>query len=327
MGGSVMKLHRRTFLLGAAALPAASRMARAQAWPSRPVRIIVGFPAGGATDIQARLMGQWLSERLGQQFIIENRAGASGNIGTEAAAKAPADGYTLLQIVTPNAINAVLYTNLGFDFVRDIAPVICVARLAYVVVVHPSVPATTIPEFIAYAKANPGKINYGSAGPGTPQNIACELFKMMAGVDLVHVPYRGGAPAVTDLVGGHLQVIFCPVSEGIEHVKAGKLRALAVTTAKRLDVFPDLPTIGDFVPGYEASGFAGIGVPRNTPADIVTLLNKELNAGVADAKIRTRITELGGTPLGGSPAEFATIISEATEKWGRVIKFAGIKVE
>jgi len=325
-----MTLRRRTFLhlaAGAAALPAVSRMARAQAYPSRPVRIIVGFPAGGATDIQARLMGQWLSERLGQQFVVENRAGASGNIGTEAVAKAPADGYTLLQIVTPNAINAALYTNLSFDFIRDIAPVICVARLAYVVVVHPSVPAATLPEFIAYAKANPGRVNYGSAGHGTPQNIACELFKMMAGVNLVHVPYRGGAPAVTDLVGGHLQVIFCPVSEGIEHVRSGKLRALAVTTAKRLDVFPDLPPIGDFVPGYEASGFAGIGVPRNTPAEIIALLNKELNAGVADAKIQQRITELGGTPLGGSPAEFGTILTEAVEKWGKVIKFAGIKVE
>ena len=325
-----MKLRRRTFLglaAGAAALPAVSRMARAQAYPSRPVRIIVGFPPGGATDIQARLMGQWLSDRLGQQFIIENRPGASGNIGTEAVAKAPADGYTLLQVATPNPINAVLYSNLSFDFVRDIAPVIYSARLAYVVVVHPSVPATTIPEFIAYAKANPGKINYGSAGPGTPQNIACELFKMMAGVNLVHVPYRGGAPAVTDLVGGHLQVIFCPVSEGIEHIKAGKLRALAVTTAARLDVFPDVPTVGDFVPGYEASGFAGIGVPRGTPADIITMLNKELNAGLADAKIRARITELGGTPLGGSPAEFGALISDAIEKWTKVIKFAGIKVE
>jgi tripartite-type tricarboxylate transporter receptor subunit TctC len=325
-----MKLPRRTFLhlaVGAAALPAVSRIARAQAYPSRPVRIVVGFPAGGATDIQARLMGQWLSERLGQQFIIENRAGASGNIGTDAVAKAPADGYTLLQIVTPNAINAALYTNLSFDFIRDIAPVIAVARLAYVVVVHPSVPATTIPEFIAYAKANPGKINYGSAGPGTPQNITCELFKMMTGLNLVHVPYRGGAPATTDLVGGHLQVIFCPVSEAIEHIKSGKLRALAVTTAARLDVFPDVPTVGDFVPGYEASGFAGIGAPRNTPAEIIGMLNKELNAGVADTKIRARITELGGTPLGGSPAAFGAIISEATEKWAKVIKFAGIKAE
>jgi len=325
-----MKLPRRTFLhlaASAAALPAVSRMAQAQAYPSRPVRIIVGFPPGGATDIQARLMGQWLSDRLGQQFIVENRAGASGNIGTEAVAKAPADGYTLLQIVTPHAINAALYTNLNFDFIRDIVPVIAVARLAYVVVVHPSVPATTIPELIAYARANPGKINYGSAGPGTPQNIACELFKMMTGVNLVHVPYRGGAPAVTDLIGGHLQVIFCPVSEGIEHIKAGKLRALAVTTAARLDVFPDVPTVGDFVPGYEASGFAGIGAPRNTPAEIIDLLNKELNAGVADAKVKARIVELGGSVLGGAPAEFGTILSEATEKWAKVIKFAGIKTE
>jgi tripartite-type tricarboxylate transporter receptor subunit TctC len=291
------------------------------------VRIIVGFPPGGATDIQARLAGQWLSERLGQQFIIENRSGASGNIGTEAVAKAPADGYTLLQIVTPHAINAALYTNLNFDFIRDIAPVICAARLAYVVVVHPSVPATTIPEFIAYAKANPGKINYGSAGSGTPQNIACELFKMMAGVNLVHVPYRGGAPATTDLVGGHLQVIFSPVSESIEQIKSGKLRPLAVTTASRLDALPDVPTVADFVPGYEASGFAGIGVPRGTPGDIIDMLNKELNAGLADAKIKARITELGGTPLGGSPVAFGTIISEATEKWAKVIKFAGIKTE
>src|SRR4051795_8192165 len=298
-----MKFPRRTFLqlaAGAAALPALPRLSRAQAYPSRPVRIVVGFAAGGATDIQARLMGQWLTDRLGQQFIVENRAGASGNIGTEAVAKAAPDGYTLLQIVTPHAINAALYSNLNFDFLRDIAPVICAARLGYVIVVHPSVPAATVPEFIAYAKANPGKINYGSAGPGTPQNIACELFKMMAGVDLVHIPYRGGAPATTDLVGGHLHVIFCPVSESIEQIKAGKLRPLGVTTAKRLDVLPDVPTVGDFVPGYEASGFAGIGVPRNTPAEIITLLNKELNAGLANSKIRTRIVELGGTVLGGS---------------------------
>jgi tripartite-type tricarboxylate transporter receptor subunit TctC len=291
------------------------------------VRIVVGFPAGGATDIQARLMGQWLSERLGQQFVIENRAGASGNIGTEAVARAPADGYILLQIVTPHAINAALYSSLNFDFVRDIAPVICAARLAYVIVVHPSVPAATLPEFIAYAKANPGKINYGSAGPGTPQNIACELFKMMAGVDLVHVPYRGGAPATNDLVGGHLQVIFAPLSESIQHVKAGKLRALAVTTTARLDVLPEVPTVADVVPGYEASGFAGIGAPRNTPAEIIELLNRELNAGLADARIRERIVELGGTVLGGTPAEFAAIIREAIEKWTRVIRSAGIKVE
>src|SRR6201996_5913497 len=329
-GGSIMEFPRRTFLrltAGAAALPALPRMARADTYPSRPVRIVVGFAAGGATDIQARLMGQWLSDRLGQQFIVENRAGASGNIGTEAVAKSPADGYTLLQIVTPNVINAALYANLNFDFMRDIAPVICSARLAYVVVVNPQVPVKTIPEFIAYAKANPGKINYGSAGSGTPQNISAELFKMMAGVELVHVPYRGGAPATTDLLAGHLQVIFSPVSESIQFIKAGKLRPLAVTTTTRLDVLPDIPPIADFVPGYEASGFAGIGVPKATPADIVDLLNKELNAGLKDAKIRERIEELGGTVAGGSPAEFATIIAEATEKWAKVIKFAGIKVD
>jgi len=325
-----MKFPRRTFLLamGAAAFPAVPRIVRAQAaYPSRPVRIIVGFPAGGATDIQARLMGQWLSDRLGQQFIVENRAGASGNIGTETVVKAAADGYTLLQVVTPHAINAALYSNLNFDFVRDIAPVICAARLSYVVVVHPSVPATTIPEFIAYAKSNPGKINYGSACSGTPQNIACELFKMMTGLNLVHVPYKGGAPAVTDLIAGHVQVVFAPVSESIQHIKAGKLRALAVTTASRLNVLPDVPAVAEFVPGYEASGFAGIGAPRNTPPEVIAMLNKELNAGVADGKIQARIVELGGTPLGGSPAEFGAIISEATEKWAKVIKFAGIKAD
>jgi tripartite-type tricarboxylate transporter receptor subunit TctC len=325
-----MRIRRRAFVhlaVGAAALPAVPRIARAQAYPSRPVRIVVGFPAGGATDIQARLMGEWLTERLGQQFIVENKPGASGNIGTETVAKAPADGYTLLQVVTPHAINAALYSNLSFDFIRDIAPVICSARLAYVVVVNPSVPAATLPEFIAYAKANPGKINYGSAGQGTPQNIACELFKMMTGLNLVHVPYRGGAPAVADLISGHVHVIFAPVSEAIQQIQARKLRALAVTTATRLDVFPDLPPVADFVPGYEASGFAGIGVPKNTSAEIINMLNKQLNAGLADAKIKTRIVELGGTVLGGSPAEFGTIISDATEKWAKVIKFAGVKAE
>src|SRR6201995_2013641 len=322
-GGRVMTFSRRTFLrLAAAALPTVPRMAWAEAYPSRPVRIVVGFAAGGATDIQARLMGQWLSDRLGQQFIVENRAGASGNIGTETVAKAPADGYTLLQIVTPNVINAALYSNLNFDFMRDIAPVICAAKLAYVVVVNPSVPVTSIPEFIAYAKANPGKMNYGSAGPGTPQNIACELFKMMAGVDLVHVPYRGGAPATTDLLAGHLQVIFSPVSESIQFIKAGKLRPLAVTTTRRLDVLPDVPTVADFVPGYEASGFAGIGVPKGTPADIIELLNKELNAVLADAKIRERIEELGGTVAGGTTEEFRAILPEAVAKWAKVVKVA-----
>jgi tripartite-type tricarboxylate transporter receptor subunit TctC len=309
-----MTLSRRAFThlaVGGAALPAMPGISRAQAYPSRPVRIIVGFPPGGATDIQARLMGEWLTGRLGQQFIVENRAGASGNIGTAEVAKAPADGYTLLQVVTPSAINAALY----------------VARLAYVVVVHPSLPVATIPELIAYAKANPGKINYGSAGSGTPQNITCELFKMMSGVNLVHVPYRGGAPAVNDLLAGHLHVIFAPVSEAIQHVRAGKLRPLAVTTAARLDVLPDVPTVGDFLPGYEASGFAGIGAPKNTPAEIIDMLNREINAALADSKVKARIVDLGGTVVGGSPAEFAKIISEATEKWAKVISFAGIKVE
>src|SRR5713101_4954543 len=250
-GRSIMKFRRRTFMhlaVGGAALPALSRVARAEAYPSRPARLVVGFPPGGATDIMARLIGDWLSQRLGQQFIVDNKPGVSGNIGTEMVAKAPADGYTLLQVVTPNAINAALYSNLGFDFVKDIAPVAYMARLAYVVVVNPSVPAKTLPEFIAYAKANPGKINYGSAGSGTPQNNCCELFKMMTGLDLVHVPYRGGAPAINDLLSGHLQVIFAPVAEAIPHIKAGKLRPLAVTTATRLDVFPDVPTVADSVP-------------------------------------------------------------------------------
>jgi tripartite-type tricarboxylate transporter receptor subunit TctC len=326
-----MKFPRREFMhlaAGAAVLPAAPHVARAQAYPSRqPVRIVVGFPPGGATDIMARLMGDWLTERLGQQFLIENKPGASGNIGIEIVAKAPADGYTLLTVVTPVAINPSLFTNLPFDFMRDIAPVIYLARLAYVVVVNPSVPATTLPELIAYAKANPGKINYGSAGAGTPQNITCELFKMMSGVNLVHVPYKGGAPAVADLVAGHVQVIFAPVSEAIPHIKAGKLRALAVTPAKRLDVFPDVPSVGEFLPGYEATGFAGIGVPKATPAAIIDMLNKELNAGLADPRIKARIEELGGTVVGGTPAEFGKIISDATEKWAKVIKFAGIKAE
>jgi tripartite-type tricarboxylate transporter receptor subunit TctC len=325
-----MKIRRRAAMhlaLGAAALPAVPGIARAQAYPSRPVRIVVGFPAGGATDIQARLMGEWLSERMGQQFIVENKPGASGNIGTDMVIRAPADGYTLLQVVTPNAINSALFSNLGFDFVRDIAPVIYAARLAYVVVVNPSVPVKTLPELIAYAKANPGKINYGSAGQGTPQNITCELFKMMTGVNLVHVPYKGGAPAVADLISGHVQVIFAPVSESIQQIKSGKLRALAVTTAARLDVLPDVPPVGDFVPGYEASGFAGIGAPKNTPAEIIDKLNRELNAGLADSKIKKRIVELGGTVVGGTPAEFGKIIADATEKWAKVIKFAGIKAE
>jgi len=324
-----MKLpHRRQFLqlaAGAAALPAFPHVARAQAYPTRPVRIIVGFPAGGATDILARLTGQWLSDRLGQQFIVENRAGAGGNIGTEAVVKAPPDGYTLLQIATPNGLNAALYPNLSFDFVRDIAPIIGIMRTSYAIVVHPSVPAATVPEFIAYAKANPGKINMASAGNGTPQHIFGEIFKMMAGVDLTHVPYRGGAPATTDLLGGQVQVIFSPLPESIEHIKAGKLRPLAVTTATRLDVLPNTPAVQEFLPVYEGTGWLGLGAPRNTPAEIIDRLNKEMTAGLADPKIIARISELGGTVLGGSPAVFGKIIADDVENWVKVIKFANIK--
>jgi tripartite-type tricarboxylate transporter receptor subunit TctC len=325
-----MKLPRRQFLhltAGAAALPAVSRFALAQAYPARPVRWVVGFPAGGTTDIMARLMGQWLSERLGQQFVIENRAGAAGNIAAEAVVKAPPDGYTLLQVGTPNAINATLYTNLSFNFIRDIVPVSGIMRVSYVIVVHPSVPATTVPEFIAYAKANPGKINMASAGSGTPQHIYGELFKMMAGVDLVHVPYRGGAPAITDLLGGQVQVIFSPVPESIEHIRAGKLRPLAVMSGTRLDVLPNIPTVGDFLPGYEASGWQGVGAPKNTPAEIIDKLNKEISVGLTDPKINARIADLGGLVLAGSPAAFGKLISDYIEKLAKVIKFAGIKAD
>jgi tripartite-type tricarboxylate transporter receptor subunit TctC len=302
-------------------------VARAQAYPSRPARILVGFAAGGATDIQARLMGQWLSDHLGQQYIVDNRSGASGNIATEMVARAAPDGYTLLQVVTPHAINAALYSNLPFDFMRDVAPVICAARLAYVAVVNPASAVHSIPELIARAKENPGRITYGSAGTGTPQNISVELFKMMAEVNLLHVPYRGGAPAVADLMAGHIEVVFSPLSEAIEQIRAGKLRPLGVSTAARLDVLPDVPRIADFVPGYEASGFAGIGVPRGTPAAIIDLLNRELNAGIADPGVRARIIDLGGTPVGGTAAEFGEILAAAIEKWARVIRFAGIKAD
>ena len=302
-------------------------LARAETYPSRPARILVGFAAGGATDIQARLMGQWLSDHLGQQYVVDNRSGASGNIATEMVARAAPDGYTLLQVVTPHAINAVLYQTLSFDFMRDIAPVICAARLAYVAVVRPDWPVRSIPELIARAKENPGAISYGSAGAGTPQNICVELFKMMTGVNLLHVPYRGGAPAVADLLAGHIQLVFAPLSESIEQIRAGTLRPLGVSTAARLDVLPDVPRIADFVPGYEATGFAGIGVPRGTPDAIVALLNRELNAAIADPGVRARITDLGGTPVGGTAAEFEAVLAAAIEKWGRVIKFAGIKVE
>jgi tripartite-type tricarboxylate transporter receptor subunit TctC len=324
-----MKLPRRQFLhlaAGAAALPAVSHFAWAQSYPTRPVHIIVGFAPGGATDILARLMGQWLSEKLGQPFIIDNRPGGGTNIATEAAVRAPADGYTLLMVGTTQAINATLYDKLNFDLIRDIAPVASVLRGPYVLVVNPSVPAKSVPEFIAYAKANPGKINIASPGNGTPAHVAGELFKMMTGVSLVHVPYRGAGPALTDLLGGQVQLTLGSIAS-IEYVRAGKLRALAVTTATRSEALPDLPAVAEFVPGYEASGWYGIGAPRNTPADIVDKLNKEINAGLADSGMKARLADLGGTVLPGSSADFGKLIAEETEKWAKVVKFSGAKPE
>ena len=323
-----MKLPRRNFLRLAAvavALPAAPRIAWTQAYPSRPVRIIVGFPAGSASDTLARLMGQWLSERLGQSFIIDNRPGAGGNIATEAVVKSPPDGYTLLLVVPANAINATLYDKLNFVFLRDITPVASISREAGIVVVNPSLPIRTISDFIAYAKTNPGKINMASAGNGTAPHVTGELFKMMTGVDMVHVPYRGGPPALTDLLGGQVQVMFTNIPFSIEQIRAGKLRALAVTTAMRSDVLPDIPTVAEFVPGYEASSVYGFGAPKNTPAEIVGELNKEINACLADQRIKARFADLGGTVLPGSPEDFGTLIAAETEKWGKVIRFAGIK--
>jgi tripartite-type tricarboxylate transporter receptor subunit TctC len=325
-----MKLPRRQFLhltAGAAALPAMSRIARAQAYPSRPVRIIVGFPAAGTTDIAARIIGQWLSERLGQQFIIENRPGAGGNIGAEAAVRAPADGYTLLMAGTPNTINATLYEKLNFNFIRDIAPVAGVMRFPLVIDVNPSVPVKTVPEFIAYAKANPGKLNMGSGGVGSPQHVAGELFKMTTGVNLVHVPYRGGAPAVSDLLGGQLHVIFDALPESIEYIRTGKLRPLAVTTATRSAVLPDVPTISEFVAGYEAAGWQMLGAPKTTPMEIVNKLNNEINAGLADPRIKARFADLASTVFPGSPLDFVKFIAEETDKWGKVVKFAGIRAD
>jgi tripartite-type tricarboxylate transporter receptor subunit TctC len=325
-----MKLPRRRFLhlaAGAAALPAVSRFARAQAYPTRPVRIVVGFAPGGGVDITARLIGQWLSERLGQQFIIENRPGAGTNIATEAVVRAPADGYTLLLVNAANAVNATLYDNLSFNFVRDIAPVAGIMAASSVMMVHPSVPAKTVPEFIAYAKANPGKINMGSGGVGSPSHVAGELFKMMAGVGMVHVPYRGIAPALTDLMAGQLQVYFGALTSSIEYIKAGRLRALAVTTAKRSAALPDLPTVDEFVPGYEASQWYGLGVAKNAPTEIIDRLNKEINVALADPNMKARLADLGGTALAGSPADFGKLIADETEKWAKVIKSVGIKAE
>ena len=324
-----MKLpHRRQFLhlvAGAAALPAVSRVARAQAYPSRPVRIIVPFAAAGAFDIMARLIGQWLSERLGQPFVIENRPGAGTNIGTETVVKAPPDGYTLLLAGTPNAINATLYEKLNFNFIRDIASVAGISRAPLVMAVHPSVPAKTVPEFIAYVKANPGQISMASAGIGAPSHVSGELFKMMAGVNLVHVPYRGAGPALVDLLAGQVQVGFPSMPSSIEYVRAGKLRALAVTSATRSDALPDIPTVGEFLPGYEASALYGIGAPKGTPVEIIDMLNKDINAALGDPKMKARLADLGGTPLLGSAADFGKLIAEETEKWANLIKFAGIK--
>jgi tripartite-type tricarboxylate transporter receptor subunit TctC len=323
-----MKFYRRQFLhlaAGAAAFPAASRFAWAQAYPTRPVRIIVGFPPGGSSDITARLIGQWLSERLGQPFVIENRPGAGTNIGTEAVVRAPGDGYTLLLVSQANAVNATLYDKLNYNFIRDIGPVASISREPNVMLVNPSFPARTVPEFIANAKANPGKINFASGGNGSPSHVSGELFKMMAGLNMTHVPYRGAPPALTDLLGGQVQVMVATMSASIEYIRAGKLRALAVTTATRSEALPDLPTVGDFVPGYEASFWGGVGAPKNAPAEIIDKLNKEINAALADPKFKARLSDQGSTVLAGSPADFGKLIADETEKWGKVIRAANIK--
>jgi tripartite-type tricarboxylate transporter receptor subunit TctC len=323
-----MKLPRRTFLhlaAGAAALPTFSRMARAQVYPTRPVRLIVPVAPAGASDITARLMGQWLSERLGQPFIVENRPGANNIIGTEAVVRAPADGYTLLMVGTAQAINATLYDNLNFNFMRDITPVAGIIRTALVVAVHPSFPAKTVPEFIAYAKAHPRKVNMASAGNGSPPHVSGELLNMMAGVDMVHVPYRGGGPALNDLLGGQVQVYFPTTVGSIGYIRAGRLRALAVTTATRSDALPDIPTVGEFLPGYEASAWYGIGAPRNTPVEAIDKLNEAINAGLADPTIKARFGDLGGVPMPMSAAEFGKFIADETEKWAKVVKFSGAK--
>ena len=319
-------LPRRQFLrlaAGAAALPTVSRLAWAQTYPSRPVRLIVPFPPSGGADISARLIGQWLSERLGQPFIIDNRPGAGTNIGTEAVVRASPDGYTLLLVNAANAINATLYDKLSYNFIRDIAPVAGIMRVPSVLVVHPSLPANTIPEFIAYAKANPGKLNMASGGIGSGTHVSGELFKMMAGIDLVHVPYRGLPPALTDLLGGQVQVMAASTAASIEYIRSGMLRALAVTTATRADVLPGIPSVGEFLPGYEASGWFGVGAPSNTPAEIIDRLNNEINAALADPTLRARFAELGGSVLALSPAGFGKLIAEETEKWAKVVKFSG----
>ena len=323
-----MKLPRRQFLhlaAGSAALPALPRIARAQAYPSRPVRWIVGFTPAGGNDITARLIGQWLTDRLGQPFVIENRPGAGTNIAAEIVINSPPDGYTLFLTNFSNAVNAALYEKLSFDFMRDMAPVVGISRAPVILAVNPSVPAKTVPEFIAYAKANPDKLNMGSAGIGSAGHLAGELLQMMTGIKLVHVPYRGNAPALTDLIAGQVQLVFPSSASSIEHVRTGNVRGLAVTGSTRLDALPDLPTVADSVPGYEASSLYGIGAPRNTPAEVIDRLNKEVNAALADPKLKARLADLGGTPFGGSSAEFGKLMADETEKWGKVVKFAGIK--
>ena len=325
-----MKIRRRKFLhlaAGVAAMPAVSRIARAESYPSRPVHIIVGFAPGSASDIIARLISQRLSERLGQPFVVENRGGAGGTLGAEAVVRAPPDGYTLLLCGSPDAFNATIYDKLSFNFVRDIAPVAGISRGPLVLVVHPSFPAKTVPEFIAYAKANPGKINFGSAGVGTVAQLAGELFKVMAGVDLVHVPYRGLAPAITDLIGGRVQAIFSTMPPAIAQVRAGKLRALAVTSATRFEALPDLPTIGDFLPGYQATLMNGLGAPKNTPTEIVDRLNNEINAALADPGMKAGLADLGSEPLAMTSADFGKLLVDEADKWAKVIKTAGIKAE
>jgi len=323
-----LKLARRRFLYlaaGAAALPAVSPIATAQTYPTRPVRFIIGYPAGGSADLTARLLGQWLSERLGQPFVIESRPGAGTNIATETVVNAPPDGYTLLLVAPANAINATLYEKLNHNFMRDMAPVAGLIRFPNVIVVNPSVPAKSVPELIAYAKANPGKLNMASSGNGSTIHVSGELFKMMTGVNMVHVPYRGGAPALTDMISGQVQVMFDNVPTSIEFIRAGKLRALAVTTATRSEVLPDLPTVADFVPGYEASAWYGVGVPKGTPDDVIDKLNKEINAILADPKAKARLADLGASLLAGSAADFGKLVADETEKWGKVVKFSGAK--
>jgi tripartite-type tricarboxylate transporter receptor subunit TctC len=320
--------HRRRFLhlaAGAAALPILSRNARALTYPVRPVRLIVGLAAGGTTDILARLIGQWLTEHLGQPFIVENRPGAAGNVATEAVVNMPPDGYALLMISSSNMINASLYDKLNYNFIRDIAPVAGVAGVPLVMEVHPSVPARTVPEFVAYARANPGKISMASAGIGNSTHMATELFKMMTGVNMLHVPYRGAGPALADVLGGQVQGMFDGIPSSIEYIRAGKVRALAVTTPARLEVLPDLPTIGEFVPDYEASAVNGIGAPKNTPTEIIEKLNAEINAALADAKLKARLADMGAPVLVSSAADFGKLIAEETEKWAKVVKFSGAK--